>query len=188
MKLKLRALVPARKQRGQSLVELAISLTVMLLLLAGAVTFGMALFSYVAIRDAAQEGALYGSFNPYVDQNGDGKYTTGEPLNVGTASPPTGICGRVVSASQSPVNMTGFDCQLSTDGQPVNSLTTNTIRISATTGNPCEGITGGTPNGVQVRVEYNYPVFMPFVGAIVGNQIHLDAVVTDTILEPRCGP
>lgn len=51
-------------QRGQSLVELAISLTVILLLLAGAVDFGMAFFSFTSLRDAAQEGALYGSINP----------------------------------------------------------------------------------------------------------------------------
>ncbi len=183
MKLKLRALIPARKQRGQSLVELAISLTVMLLLLAGAVTFGMAFFSFVAIRDAAQEGALFGSFNPYVDNSpANGKYDTGEPVNVGTTSPPTGICGRVASASQSPVNMTGFGC--TSDGLTQHGG--NNIDVIATTGKPCEGMTSGTPNGVQVRVEYNYPVFMPFVNAIVGNQIHLNAVVTDTILEPKC--
>ncbi len=51
-------------QKGQSLVEFAISLTFMLILLAGAVHFGVGLFYYVAMRDAAQEGALYGSMNP----------------------------------------------------------------------------------------------------------------------------
>jgi Flp pilus assembly protein TadG len=50
--------------RGQSLVELAISLMVILLLLLGAVDFGIALYQYVAIRDAAAEGAIYGSFKP----------------------------------------------------------------------------------------------------------------------------
>ncbi len=50
--------------RGQSLVELAISLTVILLLLLGAVDFGIAIYQYVAIRDAAAEGAIYGSFEP----------------------------------------------------------------------------------------------------------------------------
>lgn len=51
-------------QRGQSLVEFAISLTVILILLTGMVEFGIALFQYVQLRDAAQEGALYGSLNP----------------------------------------------------------------------------------------------------------------------------
>ena len=53
-----------RGERGQSLVELAISLTVIMMLLAGAVDFSMAYFSFTAMQDAAQEGALYGSVNP----------------------------------------------------------------------------------------------------------------------------
>ncbi|MDD1776120.1 MAG: pilus assembly protein [Candidatus Methanomethylicus sp.] len=47
--------------KGQSLVETAIFLLLILWLLAGAVDFGMGFFSFVAIRDAAQEGALYGT-------------------------------------------------------------------------------------------------------------------------------
>jgi len=54
-------------QSGQSLVELAISLIVILFLLLGAVEFGIALFQFVTIRDAAQEGAIYGSINPADD-------------------------------------------------------------------------------------------------------------------------
>jgi hypothetical protein len=52
------------REKGQSLVEFAISLTMMLILLAGVVFFGIGLFYYIAMRDAAQEGALYGSMNP----------------------------------------------------------------------------------------------------------------------------
>ncbi len=53
-----------KRERGQSLVELAISLIVILMLLMGAVEFSIALFQYVGMRDAAQEGAIYGSINP----------------------------------------------------------------------------------------------------------------------------
>ncbi len=53
-----------KSERGQSLVELAISITILIFLLAGAVEFGMAFFQFVQLRDAAQEGALYGSMNP----------------------------------------------------------------------------------------------------------------------------
>ncbi len=178
---RLRALIPARKARGQSLVELAISLMVMLLLLAGAVTFGMALFSYVAIRDAAQEGALYGSFNPFLDSAPTG-FNPGEEANVNGAV----ICARVKAASTSPVNMNSFGC--STDGATYHAG--NNIDVYATyPSHACEGTdAGGTPNGIQVRVEYNYQIVMPFFGAVTGgsNQIHLNAVVTDTILEPKC--
>jgi hypothetical protein len=50
--------------KGQSLVELAISFVVLMLLLSGAVEFGMAFFQFVQLRDAAQEGALYGATHP----------------------------------------------------------------------------------------------------------------------------
>jgi Flp pilus assembly protein TadG len=53
-----------KNERGQSLVELAISLVILLYLLSGAVEFGIAFFQFVQLRDAAQEGALYGSMNP----------------------------------------------------------------------------------------------------------------------------
>lgn len=52
------------RERAQSLVEFAISLVLILTILTGAVEISLALFEYVTIRDAAQEGALYGSINP----------------------------------------------------------------------------------------------------------------------------
>lgn len=52
------------KQRGQSLVELALTITVLVMLLAGIIDFGLAYFSYITLRDAAEEGAMYGSMCP----------------------------------------------------------------------------------------------------------------------------
>jgi Flp pilus assembly protein TadG len=163
-----------RAGSGQSLVELALSLMIMLLLVAGAVDFGMAFFSYVALRDAAQEGALFGSFDPYVDSNLDGKYNSGEPVN------DVEIRARVRESSRSPVDLA--DTTRVPDGY---------ITIEATTGEACEGLTtvGGlpTPNSIRVTVEYDYPIITPLIGRVLGGQtIHLTAAVTDTILEPRC--
>lgn len=56
------------KESGQSLVELAISFVVLMFLLSGAVEFGLIFFQYVQLRDAAQEGALYGSITPNVTE------------------------------------------------------------------------------------------------------------------------
>jgi hypothetical protein len=58
------AICKSTSRRGQSLLEFSLTLTVMILLLAGIVDFGRAFFILVELRDAAQEGALYGSFNP----------------------------------------------------------------------------------------------------------------------------
>ena len=42
-----------KSQRGQSLVELGVSLVVLLYLLSGAAEFGVLFFQYVQLRDAA---------------------------------------------------------------------------------------------------------------------------------------
>jgi Flp pilus assembly protein TadG len=49
---------------GQSLIEFAVGTTILILLLAGVVDLGRAFFTYIALRDAAQEGAVYGSICP----------------------------------------------------------------------------------------------------------------------------
>jgi len=147
-------------QRGQSLVELALTLTLILTLLAGTVDLGSAFFSYVALRDAAQEGALYGSIAPIIDTNNNGKYDTGEPLNT------TAIVSRVRSASSTPVD-------LSDVSKVTVSVTTSTT--------PCSG------GWVTVSVSYNYQLAMPLIGSIIGRQtIPLSASTIDTILIPSC--
>jgi Flp pilus assembly protein TadG len=147
-------------RRGQSLVEFALALTLMLTLLAGAVDLGSAFFSYVALRDAAQEGALYGSIAAIVDTNANGKYDPGENLN--TAA----IEARVRQSSTQPVDLT--------DASKV------TISITATTPY-CAG------NAITVTVAYNYQLTMPLIGAVIGSQtIPVSASVTNTILKPAC--
>jgi hypothetical protein len=116
--MKKKLLQNKRPERGQSLVELAISLTFIFLLLSGAITFGMAYFSFLSLNDAAQEGALYGSLKP-------------DDL--------AGIINRVQATSTSPVDLSqipdsqivvtynnGKDCQGSVSG------TTNTITVTVT--------------------------------------------------------
>jgi Flp pilus assembly protein TadG len=137
-----------RSEKGQSLVELAISFTILLVLLAGTIDFGRAFFTWVALRDAAQEGASYGSFNP-------------------TNS--AGIESRVRNTSNTPVDLSSGDIAV-------------TITVI---GSPC--LSGG--NSIQVDVNYpNFPITMPFLGAILGSQtIPINATVIDTILAPTCG-
>lgn len=56
--------VQERSQRGQSLVEFAFSLVLLLVLLVGIVDLSRALYTYLALRDAAAEGAIVGSMYP----------------------------------------------------------------------------------------------------------------------------
>jgi len=52
------------KEAGQSMIELALTITFIMMLLAGTVDLGRAFFTWLALRDAAQEGASYGSYKP----------------------------------------------------------------------------------------------------------------------------
>jgi hypothetical protein len=51
-------------ERGQSMVELALSITLLMVLLSGTIDLGRAFFTWLTMRDAAQEGASYASIAP----------------------------------------------------------------------------------------------------------------------------
>jgi hypothetical protein len=63
---------PRRRHRGQSLVEFALVTPILLLIFAGAADLGRAFYAYVAIENAAKEGALFGSRIPLCDDAGAG--------------------------------------------------------------------------------------------------------------------
>ena len=149
-------------ERGQSLVELSISLVLLLILLSGAVEFGVAFFQFVQLRDAAQEGALYGSMNPSDCDN---------------------ILARVKGASSSPINLT--TAVSSGDASITTTIDNNACSSSGTYATlDCEGY------GLKVDIRYDHKIFMPFLPQILGRTtIPLHATVTDTILSPvDCTP
>ncbi len=59
-----------KSEVGQSLTEFALILVFLVALLAGVFDVGRAIFAYIIIRDAAQEGAVYGSIAPKSDLAG----------------------------------------------------------------------------------------------------------------------
>jgi len=148
-----------QKQNGQSLVELAITLPVILLLLLGTIDFGMALFTYVVLRDAAQEGALYASFDPrnsVAIENRARGITPHDPESI----------------SSSPVDLTDKE------------LVTVTIKAN---GDKCQGSHGKQQNSIEVSVSYDYPMLMPFAAQVIGSDtIPLTAKATNIILQPPC--
>jgi len=58
-----------RGQTGQSLVEFALVLPILLLMLTGTIDLGRILFTYIALEDAAQEGAIYGAHESVPESN-----------------------------------------------------------------------------------------------------------------------
>lgn len=142
-------------ERGQSLVEFSISLVIILWLLAGAVEFGIALFQYIQLRDAAQEGALYGSICP-VQAN---------------------IIQRVRTASSSPI-----DLSVTSGAEAVTVVVTGKVGSTATD-KLLTVVTPG--DGVYVQVSYNHTLFMPFATLFTGGSttIPITASVTNTVLD-----
>lgn len=63
-KMHIRATRRYEREEGQGLVEFAIGLVVLILILSGVADLGRAYFTYVALSNAAGEGALYASFAP----------------------------------------------------------------------------------------------------------------------------
>jgi Flp pilus assembly protein TadG len=150
---------PAKHERGQSLVELAITLPILILLLLGTLDFGMAIFSYSMLRDAAQEGAFYGSFNPDNVEEIENRARNISPR-----------AEDVVFSS------------------PVRLRDTDAVKVKVEAlGGPCQGATKGLANSIQVKVTYRYPILMPFVGRLIGsNTIPLTGTATNIILQPTC--
>jgi Flp pilus assembly protein TadG len=151
-----------RNERGQSLVELAISFMVIMFLLSGAVDLGRAFFTYVAIRDAAQEGATYASTNP-----------------TDTAS----IHTRAQQSSDSPVdfasdpNITFKALEFSGAWCSGFYLDGGDIKANAVT------VT------IWYQFPISMALMQPIVQAITGaNYITLKASSTYTIISPACSP
>jgi len=62
----------APTERGQSLVEFALMLPVLLIMLMGTLDIGRMYFAYIAIQNAAGEGALYAAIHPDCVRASDG--------------------------------------------------------------------------------------------------------------------
>jgi Flp pilus assembly protein TadG len=52
------------RQRGQSLVETALFITLLMVLMMGVMDLGRAYFTFLSLKDAAAEGAAYASIRP----------------------------------------------------------------------------------------------------------------------------
>lgn len=147
------------KEKGQSLVELAISLPVIVLILLGSFDFGMALFSYSIMRDAAQEGALYASFAP------------GNKAGIESRA------RNILIRSEDEVFSSPIDLQ---DKDAVQ------IEINIK-GKECQGATKGTANYAEIKVVYDYPFLMPFIETFSGSDtLRMSATASNVILQPPC--
>ena len=148
-----------KSERGQSLVELAASLVLLLILLAGLVDLGRLFMNLMALRDAVQEGALYGAMYPtYCDQIVQRTYESAR--------------GSFVGAQDTEVDV--YIC--ANNNQGCTTACKNAPKTVACAGN-------------EIRViirQPEFPVTMPLIGAFIGQKIPLKSEVTNTILRPSC--
>ena len=97
----------SRNSKGQSFVELSVLITFLVVFLAGVADFGRAYIILLEMRDAAQEGASYGSYSPtaFSDIEARVRDTMKDPIDL---SDPTTI--QVVPSLTIPPNAcSGFD-------------------------------------------------------------------------------
>jgi hypothetical protein len=152
--------ITGKGEKGQSFTEFAITFSFMMLLLAGAVDVGRAFWAFIALRDAAQEGAVYASLNVYKADLGN------------IAEFEDGLNDHVRESSSDPIDLT--------DTSAV------TIGYTLIPGSFCaNGL-----NAIDVQVSYDFQLTMPLIGIIIPSQmLPLTAHVNNTILynpNPAC--
>ena len=163
-----------RSERGQSLSELSMAMALILILLAGIADLGRAFFTYISLRDAAQEGALYGSFA----FSQPASSTTPNSL-VSPANACSRIATRLLQNTDSPVD-------LSTDATIsvlIHQASNPGVWVDCSASIPIQPCVN---DRIQVSVTYeDFPITMPFLGTLIGSQsVDITARVEDTILAP----
>ena len=152
------------RQSGQALVETALIFVIVMLLLAGLVEFGWAYFRYLALQDAAAEGAAYGMMFPRRWDDTD------VPADCQSADP-NNITYRVQNESESAI------------------LDWSSARVDIA----APFITPGNPLTVTVAFDHQLltPLLTDWIG---DGSITLRATAVQTIVAPsttednRCGP
>lgn len=179
----MRRLFGLHSRRGQSLVEFALILPVIMFLLLGMIEMGFAVNHNVAIQTATRQGSRVGS----ILVNGDTKCYTGNTTLANAVDP--AIISSVEGALTSPGSMvdetqvtsveifgvspSGTAHGTGSDLFVYNSSTKHFV-ASGTAGwpaiNRCGAVTGPLPNGgaplIGVRITYNYRFVTPLGGLL----------------------
>jgi hypothetical protein len=179
-----------RRERGQSLIELAVSFTLLLLILGVTIDLGRVFYTYIAIREAAEEGALYGSnLNALIElldtDPDDGIGPT--PTQIKDA-----IRARVKDSSSTTIDLTNW-IQLK-------NIPDEKIKVYFTNGVPAKNaIIGGTVaekplndvcsgDSITVYIQYDFYMFMPVTSMMTppSDPLEFKYYVTNKVLVPLC--
>lgn len=159
------SLVPPRphpRRRGQSLLEFAIAVPILIALFSGTVDLGRIYYFQIATRDAARDGA----------RTLIGNYGGGSPAASMVCTEVGNDLKNLSSVSCSEINKAGpyapaTDYTIPGSNQAVVLVYCGPFTAPATTA--CGTTTGGTKNNtVQVTVYYGFSTLTPFVSSLVG--------------------
>jgi Flp pilus assembly protein TadG len=154
--MKIKKRTRKKSEQGQSLTEFALALVFLLTLVAGVADLGRMFFAYIIIRDAAQEGAVYGSIADKSD------YAAFE----------TGVENRVKEAFTDPDNPGDTPIDIS-------KLQVQTTLIGPTCAAPGSGVNVRVDYAVPVTM----PFLGMIIGS---QDMNMTAVVENAILSPAC--
>ncbi len=150
-----------RPERGQSLVEFALIGTFLLMVLMGILDLGRAYFTYLALRDAAAEGAYFAQKYPLA-WCGTPAETTCTATPTYLKADPDNIVYRIRNSS--PGGLVNWD------NASVSITAPGTIKAG---------------DYITVTVSYPYNILTPFVGTLVGSQtLTLRATSVSVIVSP----
>lgn len=132
-----------RKQRGQSLIELALLLPLLLILVIGALEFGRLFYTEIVITNAAREGAYYLATHP-------------SDFNLGT-----GLAPNTVLAAQTEANNSGI-ANVSVSVSAVNCCNMGEYSVVVTVESQVENVLilglFGTPGSLTVVNDGTFPL------------------------------
>jgi Flp pilus assembly protein TadG len=172
-----RVLRPPGSPAGQSLVEFSLMLVFLTVLLMGVLDLGRAYFTYLALKDAASEGAYFASAFPQCTEPAGVTVAraggASEASGPGCADP-NNVVYRVINSSPRGGLIDWAD----------RSVAIATILPCGSTV-PCPMVDGEV---LTVSVRYRYQMITPFVGAIAnGQELTLRASSSAVIVRvPNC--
>ena len=145
-----------RSEKGQSFVELAMTLLFLLILLSATVDLGWAFYTMITLRDAVQEAAAYGSICAF---------------NEASDGPNTDLIEqRLLLSVTDPIDMADVEA----------------IDVSFTDEDGNEVAVPVLSGAVVVRATVLHKIVTPFVGAFIGRYDYpLTVEVADTVMRSK---
>lgn len=148
------------KRRGQSLIEVAIALPVLLLVLSGLFEVGRALLFLIAVENAAAEGALYGATHPACLANNHIESACDQSVNT-----------RVIEEAQSFVNLTDEMITLAVEQYQGSPSAIVQLAEASCSGGTCEFSEAYVRRGnvLRVDVEATFDAIMPYTKLFIND-------------------